>query len=79
MHDPQVRWDIEKHRDKLRFDCAAVARRGHMEAEVSGVPIEKKVWCDEETNTRAPAHSVMQLWIYKDKHANADIGSLLCT
>lgn len=60
---PLVRWGIDKHRDKLRFDCAAVARRGHMEAEVSSVLIEKKAWRNEETNTRAPAHSVMQLWI----------------
>lgn len=50
-----------------------------MEAEVSGVLIKKKAWRDEETNMRAPAHSVMQLWIYKEKHANGDIGSLLCT
>lgn len=73
-----MRWDIEKRRDKL-FDWAAVARRGHTEAEVSGVLIEKKAWYGEETNTRAPAHSVMQLWIHKEKHANADIGILLCT
>lgn len=50
-----------------------------MEAEVSGVLIEKKAWCDGETNTRVPAHTAMQLWIYKEKHAKEHIGILLCT